>query len=109
MRLFKRKDPNLEDELRKLEVHLRAALQPVTVRPQFIKDLKSRLTFSNFPPIQKQSHQRLSKVLLLVGGIIGSLMVLIAGIRGLVSLIFIIGHLIQRMSKNFQRQEPTPA
>ena len=109
MKLFRRKDPNIEEDLKKLEVHLRAALQPVTIRPQFIENLKARLKSGDFPTVLRHIPQRLSQVLLLAGGILGSLMVIIAGIRGLVSLVFVLGQLIQRMNKNTQRQEATPA
>ncbi len=109
MKFFKKKGPHLEDELKKLESHLRNALQPVSIRPEFLNNLQARLLSGDIPTVQRQIPRRLSQVLLLAGGILGSVMVLIAGIRGLVSLVFVLVQLIQRLSKNTQRRQPTPA
>lgn len=109
MRFFRRTDPDLENDLRKLESHLRTALQPVSIRPEFLRQLEARLMFGNIPPVKSRIPTRLSQILLVVGGILGSVMVLIAGIRGLISLLVVLVQLIQKMSKNTRHREPTPA
>ena len=106
---FHRKEPDVEQDLVKLEVHLREALQPVALRPEFVQNLQARLLAGDIPPLQRRVPGRLSQILLLIGGILGSLMVIIAGIRGLVSLIFVLAQLIRRWKVGTQRRQPTPA
>lgn len=108
-RFFKRKDPDVEADLIKLEKHLHAALQPVSLHPEFLQNLQARLLSGDLPPVQRRIPNRLSQILLLAGGILGSLMMIIAGIRGLVSLIFVLVQLIRRLKVNTQRHQPTPA
>lgn len=107
--LFKSKDPELEGDLKKLEVHLRSALQPVSIRPEFVKDLQARLFSGAIPTIQQRLPSTFSQALLIAGGIFGGLMVIIAGIRGMISLIFVLVQLVQRLKLNTQRRQPTPA
>lgn len=110
MRFFHRRDPDLEDDLRKLETHLRETLQPVSIRPEFMRTLQARLIAGDIPPVKRRIPSRLSNILLVAGGILGSLMVIIAGIRGIISIIFVLGQVIQRLIKDAQRRrEATPA
>ena len=103
---FHRKDPDVEQDLIKLEVHLREALQPVSLRSEFVQNLQARLLSGDIPPLQRRVPGRLSQILLLIGGILGSVMVIIAGIRGMVLLIFVLVQLIRCYKVITQRFNP---
>lgn len=107
MDIFQRKKPGLDLELLKLENQLVRTLQPVVPRNEFIRDLKSRLFTGEFQISKRRIPQTLSNTLLVIGGIIGSLIMLIASIRGILSLISVVVTLIQ--TKNTQKQQVTTA
>ena len=109
MNLFKRKDPDLEADLRKLENLLHSTLKPVSIRPEFMTYLGARLFAGDIPPVQERIPRQLSNFLLVVGGLIGSLLMIAGGVKGLISLIGMIGQVIQRLQKSTHSSEPTPA
>ncbi len=101
MRLFKRKQKNID--LSKLESHLAGRLRPVAPRQEFMADLRSRLIA--FQPrsaqdVIVQSKPEMPRAWIVAGGVVGSLLMLIVSIRGLLSLAGLIGLFIQ------QRRQP---
>jgi len=109
MKLFKRKKTGLEADLRKLETLLHSTLQPVSMRPEFLTNLGARLASGDIPPIQERIPRQLSNFLLVVGGLIGSLLMIAGGVKGLISLISVVGQVIQRLQKSTHGSEPRPA
>ena len=109
MRLFRRADPHLDDDLRKLKGRLREALQPVALRPDFVSGLQSRLLAGDIQVIPPGLPRKISNGLLVAGGIFGSILMIMASIRGLLSLISVVGLVIQYLNKDSQGQQATPA
>lgn len=96
MRFLRRKDPGLQDELHKLEEELRAALHPVSPGQDFVKGLYFKLISKDIQKAPQHIPQKISNTLLVVGGLIGSVIMIITSIRGLISLINILGSLFKR-------------
>jgi hypothetical protein len=82
-----RKPALLPADIDQLEHHLQAALRPVKPRPEFTGYMRQRLSD---PPARRASSGELSSLqlaILAVVGLTGGLVVLIAGLRALLSLI----------------------
>jgi len=107
MRLFKRNSTGLDLELKKLERQLELVLHPVAPRPAFINNLKARLFAGDKPTEPSRIPVRISNILLIAGGVVGSVLMVIASIRGILSLINILGSYFQ--NRNSQKQQITPA
>jgi hypothetical protein len=105
MRFFRRKDPDLEKDLETLEKQLWAKLQPVVPGAQFIVDLRNKLFTDGIQYLPSRQPLRISNAWLVVGGIVGSILMVIASIRGIISLI----NIVQNLNKSSQRQQTTPA
>jgi len=104
------KPTGLNDDLQQFEADLQQTLIPVKPRPQFVKTLKQSL-LNQFTNLDLQpehpQHQTLKTGLLVSGGIIGSLFVVLTGIRGFVSVIGFIGLLISWYKENSQESLTT--
>jgi len=108
MRIFNRKT-QIEEELSTLENYLRVALQPITPRPEFIDDLRRDLKNSRMHPFVRVLPDTLQKGLLVVGGILGGVLVFWTAIRGLLSLIGMIGVLVAWIHRRVQRPQQVTA
>jgi hypothetical protein len=109
MKFFRRKDPTIEADLKKLEMQLRLTLQPVAPRLDFVNSLQARLLSGTFQSGAKPLPQKISHGLIVFGGILGSILMIITGIRGLISLISLVRLVIQTMNRNVQKRQATPA
>lgn len=101
MRLFNRKK---YIDLKVMEDRLAATLIPVLPRQEFVSDLRSRLmahAARSTPDLVIRQETSISRGWILVGGVAGSLLVLIMSIRGLLSIAGLIGVFVQ------QRKAPT--
>ena len=109
MRNIFRRKIKLEADIAKMENKLREVMQPVSPRLEFVVDLRTRLLKSGleFSPIQKA--QQKANRWLLVSGVVGSILVLITSIRGLVALYGVINLLVQRIKSNTLTREAAPA
>jgi len=108
MRFFKRKNSSRDVELEFLEKRLRSTLRPIAPRPGFVSSLGTRLLTGDFQSRPSQSTQKVSNVLLVAGGIIGSVVMVIASIRGILSLIKKVEILINNANKNTHKQQISP-
>ncbi len=105
-----RKDPRLKEDLQHLEQQLAVILQPVSPRPGFVRDLRKALMAREIQPAtSKWNLQMLDKRLLVAGGVLGGVLMLLTSIRGIISLISVVGLLIQWFTRNSQRRQTTPA
>jgi hypothetical protein len=110
MGIFKKKEPEFDDELQKLEKQLMETLRPITPRAEFIRDLGSKLAAKEFIIGSKRfMPPSLSSSLLVAGGVIGSVIMIITSIRGLVSIISVLGYLFRNVSRQNQNQKVSPA
>ncbi len=110
MKLYKRRtDQNLGQELKFLETQLAATFQQVLPRPEFVSDLRSRLATREIQPVSALLPQKVSNGLLVAGGILGGLLMIITGIRGLISLVGVVGLVFQFFTRNTQRRQLAPA
>lgn len=109
MRIFKRKDSGLDKELGKLEQTLDFLLYPVPPRPTFIKTLKAKLLSDEQQQEPSRLPFKISDALLITGGVVGSILMVIASIRGILSLISVLSPKMQNINKNSQKQQPSAA
>lgn len=101
MRLFKRKQYDID--LSKLESRLAETFRPIAPRREFVDDLRSRLMAHRSPSAQDiviQNQQAVPRGWLVAGGVVGSLLMLIVSIRGLLSIAGLISLFVQ------QRRQP---
>lgn len=108
MKIFRREDPDLESSLKRLENQLMEALQPVPPRRQFVNSLYIKMVAKDFPTATPGFSQKVSNGVLITGGIVGSVIMLVTGIRGLISLISFVGLVFQHLSRGSRRQQTTP-
>jgi len=96
MRLFKRKQNDID--FNKLENRMADILRPVTPRQEFLDDLRSRLMAHRSLSAQDlviQSNQAVPRGWIVAGGVVGSLLMLIVSIRGLLSIAGLISLVLQ--------------
>jgi len=109
MRVFKRKEPNYEYDLRKLEMQLKATLQPISPRSEFVQELGAKILEKDIKIGPKfLISGKVSNGLLVAGGVVGSIIMIITSIRGLISIIGVIGYLFRFINKETQRQQISP-
>lgn len=102
MKLFKRKPKDID--LTKLESKLAEKLRPVAPRQEFVEDLRSRLIVHQALASQNiliQEKQVVPRGWLVAGGVVGSLLMLIVSIRGLLSIAGLISLFVQ------EKRQPT--
>ncbi len=105
MDIFKRKKKTIE--LTAIEAHLAASLQPVVPRQAFVSNLRERLMVqaasATSPELVIRDEQRnVPRGWLLAGGVFGSLVMLVVSIRGLISMIEMMGSLLKRFGEGKQ-------
>ncbi len=96
MRLFKRKQKDID--LTNLESRLAETLRPIAPRQDFVGDLRSRLMAHKALASQNiviQDKQVVPRGWLVAGGVVGSLLMLIVSIRGLLSIAGLISLFMQ--------------
>ncbi len=108
MKLFNRKQHTID--LEQIESRLAAAMQPVSPRAEFVSDLRARLLKSapnraSASQLNKPDRNTLPRGWLVAGGVAGGAVMLIIGLRGLLSIAGLIGLLLQRR----QNEEPLAA
>jgi hypothetical protein len=104
------KKTELDDELRSFEWRLDKSLFPIEPRPEFVTNLRKNLLNQNLeiallPP--KPQNQRLQTGILVTGGVLSVLFMVLAGVRGVVSIVGAVGLLISFVKQNTQ-EIPTP-
>ena len=109
MLFLRKKDPNLEHDFRKLEMQLKATLRPVSPRSEFVNDLRVRLSDREIKIGPKILSMKISNSLLVAGGIIGSVIMILTSIKGLISLIGMIGIVFRFITRESQRRQTSPA
>lgn len=109
MRIFKKNDTEIDQDLERLENKLREYLHPVPPRKEFVSNLYQRLMASDMPVAQGLFGKTASKHLLVAGGIIGSILIVITSIRGLISLLGMLGLVVHFLQRNGRRQQIKPA
>lgn len=109
MKLLRRNRKNLDEDLKNIEAQLVEFLHPVPPRPEFLSGLQAMILLREIPTNTNLFPKRISNRLLVAGGIIGSLLMLIASIRGLISLIGVFSLVLKLSQRNSQEQQATPA
>jgi len=74
-----------ESDLINFETYLNRAFRPVKPRPEFIEGLRDRL--GNVPRLQETPAQAFRSLILILIGVMGSIVVVVASIRAALSLI----------------------
>ena len=98
----KKKKANLE----LLESLLDATLTPIEPRSDFVHNLRRQLMVSDLQDQIIRPTVTVPRGLLVAGGILGSFLVLLTSIRGMMSLISVISLLVQQARRS---SEPKPA
>lgn len=111
MNIFKRKrDKVAENEFQHLERRLESSLLPVTPRPEFVQDLRGRLM--NHVSLSDQTStipDEIPRGWLVAGGVVGSILMLLINLRGLLSLVGVFGLLYKYLSDDKNRPASQPA
>jgi hypothetical protein len=104
------KPKELESDLQLFEIKLQHILLPVKPNTMYVNSLKRNLN-QRFSELELQpsqpKHTVLQTGLLLSGGFIGSFFVVLTGLRGLISVIGLVGLLINRY-KRYSQENLTP-
>ena len=104
------KPKELDSDLQLFEITLQHTLIPVKPNSKYVQSLKRNLN-QRFKELELQpsqpKHTILQTGLLLSGGIIGSFFVVLTGLRGLISVIGLVGLLISRY-KRYSQENLTP-
>ena len=99
-----------DENLQMFEIKLQHILVPVKPNTKYVHSLRRNLN-QRYKELELQPGQRKHKVLqtglLLSGGIIGSLFVVLTGLRGLISVIGLVGLLMNRY-KSYSHENLTP-
>jgi hypothetical protein len=109
MKIFKKRNTTVETDLKLFESKMREYLQPLQPRPEFVDGLYTRLVSSDLPETPKLLIGNGAQRLLIAGGIIGSVLMVITSVRGLVSLLGFLGLIVQYIQRNGRRQQVKPA
>jgi hypothetical protein len=99
-----------DQELIDLEMRLQETLVPVAPRAEFVEGLRRNLLiqFSGIELLAPaDQNNNLQTGLLITGGILGGIFVVLAGVRGIVSLIGIVGLLISLLKQETQQPVST--
>ncbi|OQY36207.1 MAG: hypothetical protein B6I38_00200 [Anaerolineaceae bacterium 4572_5.1] len=76
------KQRHLNDGLKKIELKLETALQPLKIRSAFVSDLRQRLEAEM---AQRRKKAKMKKALLVAGSVVGGGLMVVAIIRSLTS------------------------
>ena len=104
-----RKNPNIDEEIHLLENRLEEIFQPVIPRAEFIDDLRHRLQTREIVVSPGTLPKKVSSGLLVAGGILGSVLMIITGIRGVISMVSVVRLVIEYFNRDTQKQQATPA
>ncbi|MBE9524200.1 MAG: hypothetical protein IMY76_03820 [Chloroflexi bacterium] len=88
-----RKTP--KEDLHYIERGLSGVLRSVVPREDFLHDLRSRLVAHSFQSVPVVTEKSIANRWLLAGGVAGSLFVLLSTIRGILTVIGLIGIIVQ--------------
>jgi hypothetical protein len=104
MKVFKRKKQNYEIE--EMEERLDVVLCPVEPRREFVGDLRQRLMARFAVEVSdsaEEAERESSNRWLLAGGVVGTVLMLITSIRGLLSIAGLIGLLIHYFNQEHKQ------
>lgn len=87
------------EDLQHIERNLTGALRPVVPRQEFIHDLRCRLIAHTFQSVPVNAEKSMDRRWLLAGGVAGSLLVLLTAFRGILTLIGLIGLIVQILAR----------
>lgn len=104
------KPKELDEDLQMFEIKLQHILIPVKPNTKYVHSLRQNLK-QTYKELELQSdqpkHTILHTGLLLSGGIIGSFFVVLTGLRGIISVIGLVGLLINRY-RSYTQENLTP-
>jgi hypothetical protein len=78
------------NELQELENQVAEVLRPVQLRPAFVQDLQNRLYIEQ-TRLSKIKHTQTPSILLVIAAVISGVLLVLTGIRAIVSLIGLFG------------------
>lgn len=100
-----RRDTMKPDEQAALEAYLQDNLGTVRPRPEFVKDLQSRLRYSE--PEEASSSNWMQLLLFGLVGLSSSVLIVLAGIKAVMALLVALG--VLRQVKEHSQTEQSPA
>ena len=102
VKLFRRKQ-ELEKDIAEFEAFLSAALLPQMPRPEFVSDLGRQLRFQGLKIMPIKPLEKYRKSILMASGILGSAIMLVTSIRGIMALAGVISLIVQRNRNSLER------
>lgn len=109
MKFLRKRKKGIDQDLKKIENQLIQFLQPVPIRPDYSTGLHAMILARNISTVPRLMSTKMSNRLLVAGGVLGSLLMLITSIRGLISIISIFKLVFQLSGRNSHRHQTTPA
>jgi len=94
-----------------LEALLDHYLRPVNPRPEFVSQLQQRLFDSTRPVVRINGEKYLDYGFIVVASLIGSALVIMTGVRALLTVMSALGilHFVKSRSNDEQISSPSPA
>jgi len=100
-----RNHDDLDENLQRVETELQDTFTPIEPHPKFVMSLRQNL-LKQYPSValtpSPPQHQILQTGLLVTGGILGSFLMVLTGVRGLISIIGVLGLLVSWLRQNSQ-------
>ncbi len=103
MRQRERFENNRKRDVSHLEVSLRNLLQPVEPREKFVEELRLRLLNRSMSPVKSRIFSWARNPFVLVSGFVGGVIVILMGIRAILSIAGMISLMIYRANKNLKK------
>ncbi len=99
---------NEADEVKAIEARLKTAFVPLTLRTEYVRELKERLLQENGLEIEKSRRSLLQTVLLPAAGLLSGVVLIALGVRGLIALVNSLGGL-QSLKNGIAQKKAAPA
>ncbi|MEN8173190.1 MAG: hypothetical protein ABFS03_09965 [Chloroflexota bacterium] len=98
-----------QDNFQVMEDKLDGTLRPVVPRQEFKHNLRSRLIAHTFKSVPVPASRSIDRRWLFAGGALGSIFVILTTIRGILSVIGLVGLLLQYLDRQKRSPVSQPA
>ncbi len=96
-----------EKQIKVMENRLQAALQPVSPRPEFVKDLKRRLLSPSEADASIAANQPKQNIFMIAAGLLSGTVLIVLGVKAVIALLASLG-LIQQVKRQMEQQKCAP-
>ncbi len=93
-----------EKQITGMENRLQATLQPVSPRPEFVKDLKRRLLSPSPADASIANSKPRQNVFMIAAGLLSGTVLILLGVKAVIGLLASLG-ILQQVKRNIEQQE----